>query len=164
MSSLFLLLLLPIVFLAWSVIHELSHYFILKQYVKIKTVKFRFYPHVLKSGQFAFASITWTANRTLNEYQSAKVSMAPRIPDLLSVILFVFWGTMSTTTLMLLWILFWGGGLVDLFVGSIGVNRESDLQRMSRGFKINSWVIRSIGMSTILLSLLTSIFVYLKCL
>lgn len=163
MSSLFLFLLVPIIFLIWSIIHELSHYFVLKQYVKIKTVKFRFYPHKLQSGQFAFASIRWTADRKLNEHQLAKMSIAPRIPNLLSVFLFTLWGIMPTTTLMLLWILFWGGGLVDLFVGSLGIRWESDLQRASRGFKINSWVIRSIGMSTILLSLLASVFVYLKC-
>lgn len=53
----------------------------------------------------------------------------------------------------MVWLVFWGCGLVDLFVGSLGISPVSDLRRASESLGTNPWVLRIVGMVILLTSL-----------
>ena len=161
MIMLAIILAVPIIFLAWAAIHELSHYLVARKYLNIISVDFFLYPHKSKSLGFVWARVKWLADRIPTNYELANISVAPRIPNLIAAIMFTLWSLMPTNILMLLWSGFWIGGLIDLFVGSLGINKQSDLQRVSNGWNLEPWILRVAGMSVVFSSIIISLLIYL---
>lgn len=151
----------PVIFLIWAAIHELSHYIVAKKYLNITNVSFFLYPHNDEKLGFVWAKVKWKADRAPTEYEMAHICFAPRIPDFIAVFMFLLWPLMPTNTLMLIWAAFWIGGLIDLFVGSLGIGQYTDLRRVSNGWDIEPWIFRALGMSAIFCSLIGSLLIYL---
>lgn len=135
-------------FFVWSAVHELSHYVAARCLRKISSASFKLYPHVEEDGHFAFASVSWkyaSYDQTLSPAEDAAVSVAPRVPNLLAVILAPMACLMPEPWLAAAWAVLVGAGLVDLAFGSIGTTSASDLQRFVRGGGHNVWVVRIVG-------------------
>ena len=145
-------------FFLWAALHELTHYIVLKKYRPEATASFKLYPH-REYGRFFWARVAWEFDgEDINAYELAWVSIAPRFPDLVGVNL----------TVALAWLLPWpwvlpavvlaAGSLVDLAVGSIGRDPESDLLRVSRGWQTSPWPLRILGWLLVLASAAATVF------
>ena len=150
-----LFLCVPLVFLFWSGVHEVSHYLVARFFVGAKDVQFRLYPHRDERLGFVWASVSWTSEGFLSPRQRALVSLAPRVPDVIGCVAFSLWGLLPLGWWVWLWLLFWGGAVVDMFVGSLGTNPESDLARAARAWDVSPWLLRVGGMAVVLVSLFT---------
>jgi tetrahydromethanopterin S-methyltransferase subunit E len=138
------LLALPAFFM-WSALHELSHYLMARRYRTITEASFRLYPHV-EGSNFVFASVLWEHDGApFTPAEDAAISFAPRILDLLAVILTPLATLMPEPWLATSWCVLIGAGLVDLSYGSIGYTAASDLQRFAMGGGHSVWVVRIIG-------------------
>jgi len=140
-------------FFIWSAIHEYSHYFVASHQRKIVGVEFKIYPHVDPEAGFRWAAISWFYPEIppLNGEQ-ALIFIAPRFPDLLSVLLTPFVWLMPWPWLGALWLVLMGAGLIDLTVGSIGHNKLSDLKRFCELGNHDIWVWRILGCTLALVS------------
>tara|TARA_Y100000590_G_scaffold468588_1_gene651889 strand:- start:771 stop:1973 length:1203 start_codon:yes stop_codon:yes gene_type:complete len=145
----------------WCGIHETAHIIAARSYTKLSNVKFKLYPHKNKSLGFVWASVSWKPEKRLSDSEFAWVSIAPRFPDILAVILFPLWALMPNGTAMLIWGAIWGAGLIDLFVGSLGISKTSDLRRAAKGWECNPWILRINGMMLILVSAVTGVLLFL---
>ena len=147
----------PLLFLLWASIHEYSHLFAVKSYVRVIRSKIKLYPHRNESLGFVWASIRWHTNRRLTMRELAWVSFAPRWAGIIALVLFPLWSLMPSPEASLIWGVIWGGGLIDVFVGSLGISVNSDLRRASYGWNISPWILRISGMSAIIVSVMASI-------
>lgn len=142
----------PASFFVWAAVHELSHYVVLRSFVKVESAKFRLYPHRARNGRLVWASVEWRAEAPTAR-QMSWVSMAPRLPDLAgcagACISAWVWGWslpgLAMTALL-------AGAVVDLGVGSTGVSAESDLRRASRGWDVPPWLFRVSGFAVVVAS------------
>jgi len=162
-----LLICLPIFAFAWIAIHELSHYFVCKFYADITDVEFKLYPHFYeKDGKKSFrvAAVHWKyVDKRPTREQSAVICMAPRFPDLFACIALPFAVFLQPYTIpFVIWLCFFGCGIVDFFYGSIGFSEFSDLKRASKlldispnVFRVLSYVTLSISVGLTLALLLT---------
>jgi hypothetical protein len=134
-------------FFVWSAVHELSHYVAARCLRRLSSASFKLYPH-MQDGHFVFASVSWTYDsydQTLSPAEDALVSIAPRVPDLLAVVLAPMACLMPEPWIAAAWAVVVGAGLVDLAFGSIGTTSASDLQRFVRGGGHDVWVVRIVG-------------------
>ena len=140
-------------FFIWSAIHEYSHYFIASHQRKVVGVEFKLYPHVDQAAGFRWAAVKWyyLGVPPLNKEQ-ALISVAPRFPDLLAVLLTPLVWVMPWPWLGALWLVLMGAGLVDLFVGSIGYNKLSDLKIFCEFGNHDIWIWRILGWTLTLVS------------
>jgi len=134
-------------FFLWAALHELAHYAVLKSYRPNASASFTLYPH-REYGRFFWARINWEFDgEDITDRERAWVSLAPRIPDLVG----------ATAAPLLAWLLPWpwpwtliavvvaAGSLLDLAIGSIGHDPESDLKRAARGLGTSVWAFRVPG-------------------
>ena len=89
----------------------------------------------------------------------AWISIAPRFPGVLAAFMFVLTG-FTSGWLALIWAIFWGAGLVDMFVGSLGISQYSDLQKAAKGFGRVPLMFRLVGAATIVISVLATALFY----
>ena len=131
-------------FFLWAALHELAHYAVLKKYRPEATASFKLYPHTT-NGRFFWAEVSWEfEGEDINDYELAWVSIAPRFPDLVGVNLTVALGWLLPWPWALPFVVLAAGSLVDLAVGSVGRDPESDLMRASRGWQTSPWAFRVI--------------------
>lgn len=139
-----------ITYFVWAYVHEYSHLLVLKHFKHVKSYTIKVYPHYSPSLGFVFAEVSYDYDGTLTEYELGVVSIAPRVADLLAVILLAL-GTWDVYLLILL-----GGGVVDLLRGSYSRHPESDINRYCRAFKWDVRAVTCIQVITALLALFLS--------
>lgn len=142
------IIILIILFPFWALLHEVSHLLASHWLVGLKEWDLTIVPRY-KDGRWLFARYEWIPVKEPTKGQYFIINLAPRIPNLIAAIAFVFtpWPLA----------LFWVGGLIDLGVGSWGKSVKSDLRRASVNANINPWYLRIGGFTVIGLSVLIHI-------
>jgi hypothetical protein len=143
------LLLLVATFFLWALLHELSHFLWVLGLRPDADGDFKLYPH-RAGGRFLWASVDWTyGGERMTPSELAWVSWAPRWPDLagaagavLCAWLLDGWWSLASAAVL-------SGGMVDMAVGSIGYDPESDLRKAARGWAVSPWILRILGWSTV---------------
>lgn len=153
----------PLVWLIWTCIHELSHYIMAKRFAELDDVKWWLYPHRDEEGNLFFAKIQWQwLGPPPSSFEHAMIYLAPRIMNIVASIALPFAALLSLPW-MIAWIIFWGAGIVDFFVGSLGMSILSDLRKASLHLKIDAYILRVFGFTTIGISLfLCALFICLR--
>lgn len=151
-----LVLELPVVWFIWTALHELSHIAMAKMFLNITKVDYWLYPHFDRANNFYFARVEYHHDLTkeITNIKDALISLAPRIMNLIAVISFVFF-SLFPIPWNYIWLIFWGAGLIDLFVGSFGISPYSDLRRAAESLNINPYILRVIGFALIALSIIS---------
>jgi len=148
---------LVVVWFLWTLLHEAAHALAAKLLMKAQDFKFNLYPHINEQKKFLFASVSWiTPGTTRTDTKEALVLLAPRVMSLVAVIAFPFL-LLFSMPLAMFWAILWGAGLVDLFVGSLGISKASDLRRAAELLKFNPTVIRILGFAAIIASIFASL-------
>lgn len=148
---------LVVVWFLWTFLHELSHAVFAKVLLKAKDFKYKLFPHIDENKKFLFASVSWMATEeNKNDTKEAIVLLAPKVMNVVAAIAFPFLLLLPMPFAMA-WAILWGAGLVDLFVGSLGISSESDIRRAGKLLNFNSNVIRILGLTTILASIFASL-------
>lgn len=143
----------PLVWLIWTALHELSHYLMAKHFADLDDVKWWLYPHRDAEGNLYFAKIEWKwLGPVPSAFQHALIYLAPRIMNVVAAIALPF-AALLPLPWMIAWIIFWGAGIVDFFVGSLGMSELSDLRQASKYLKIDAYNLRVFGFTTIGISL-----------
>lgn len=138
-----------ITYFIWAYIHEYAHLFGLKDVRKVKSYKFKLYPHNHPELGFVFASVSYDYDEELTEWEKAYVAFMPRIPDYAAVLILplihMFYNDVPLfLTVILL------GGYVDLLRGTYTRNQTADILRYCDGFE---WCL----LNTIIFQILTCI-------
>lgn len=145
-------------FFAWAALHEVSHYLVARALRRVLSVDFKLWPHVVPEAGFRWAAVSWDyEGPDLTPREDALISAAPRLPDLLAVLLTPVAAAMPEPWLASSWAVLVGAGLVDLAVGSVGAGELSDLRRVARGAGIPAWALRLAGWAAVLVSAGTTI-------
>lgn len=132
-------------FFAWTYIHEKSHVIAANETVGVVSSEMKLYPHFYK-GDFRWASVQYYIKRMPTDKERATISLAPRIPDLIALLLLPFGFLLEgLDVLQVIWFIFFGGGVVDLLWGSLGFSKYSDLRRAADALKMNPWKLRLPG-------------------
>lgn len=139
----------------WTLLHEASHVFVASLMAPVKRVSWKLYPHRDVSGNLYFAKVDWAWSKLPESSKRwrAMLYLAPRVMNVVASIAFPF-SFIFSSPWSYAWLIFWGGGLVDFFIGSIGRSNVSDLQRASNLLSLSPWVIRILGLSVVLSSLI----------
>jgi len=132
-------------YFAWAAIHELCHFGMAKKLLGAKLVSMKLYPHMSPEG-WRWAGVAFSYRMAMTAHRQARISLAPRLADFAAVVFLPIGCIVLTGTAFWAWSIFWGGGIVDLANGSLGITKHSDLQR-SGG---NPWLLRSVGWSLVL--------------
>src|SRR5574343_1712300 len=111
----------------WVLIHEFSHIITAKALVGIIYWKIIPYPHRDENGTLWFARCFYYTKTSADKLSQAAIAWAPRIPGAIATILFPVAVYLSNWELTILL----AGGMIDMVVGSVGRNPESDLQKAS---------------------------------
>jgi hypothetical protein len=134
----------------WSYIHEMSHVLAAKCTVGVTDYEIKIFPNKHPvTREWRWASYQCWFKREPTPDEQAIISLAPRIPNFIAVIAFMF-ATLMNGWLLLIWAIFWGAGLVDLFVGSLGISEHSDLRKAATSLECSPWVLRFVGFFAIL--------------
>lgn len=141
------ILFLPLALLLWAYIHELCHVIMAKKLLGATDCKIIPYPHYYE-GHWYFARTQWVVMpEKISDKYMAITLLAPRIPNLIAVTVFSLYDNSF-------WLVFWGVGLLDLFVGSLGITKQSDLRRGSELLGISPWWLRISGMSLLMMTII----------
>jgi hypothetical protein len=141
-------------FFLWATIHELSHAVAARWKLGAREFQFKLYPHFLENGRFVFASVAWQLpGQSQGLPGRPGVCLAPRVLDLLGVVLFPLsapvdfleWHQIALAALA-------AGGVVDLFVGSIGWSPDSDLRQAAKLAGAEPNVLRVPGLMLVVVS------------
>jgi hypothetical protein len=124
------LLMALLTYVAWTYIHEYAHLLMTKRFVKVKAYSIKCYPHYHPTLGFVFGSVSYDYEGELTSQQLAWCSFAPRFPDMLGCVLFLYSSN-------ILWSIFFLGGVIDLIRGSLPLRVTSDISRYTRGFGWN---------------------------
>jgi len=128
----------------WNVIHEMSHVLAAKMLGHIKSWVIKPYPHIYKK-HFRFAGAYWKWNENPpSETKRGIISLAPRAMDVVAIELLIVAAFLSGT-LQILLLIFCSGGIIDLFVGSIGYSENSDLKQAAKRLKTDPWKLSVVG-------------------
>ncbi len=130
--------------LAWNVIHEMSHVLMAKALVGLKSWKIFPYPHKV-GDNFVWARSTWRSLEAPTRHQKAAIHLAPRIANIVFMVLMAA-VCLSHSPLAVFWLIFCGGAIIDLFTGSLGISKYSDLKIDARQLNISPWWLRVAGM------------------
>lgn len=145
---------LPLVWFLWTLAHEASHVIAAGLVGKTSDVKWWLYPHKDEDGKFYFAKVQWTwETESLSPQKIAITYLAPRLMNIIAAIALPF-AVLFPLSWMIGWIIFWGAGIVDFFVGSMGMNIHSDLRVASTSLNIDPNILRIAGFSIIATSVI----------
>jgi hypothetical protein len=139
-------------YFAWLLIHEFSHLLMAKKLIGVNKWKMKLYPHRAEDSSLRFGAVWYWMNRQPSSKEHAAILLAPRIPNVLASILFIF-GAVLSGYLATIWFIFWGAGIIDLVYGSIGISKLSDLKRASEAVNKNHWHLRLAGLGIALTSI-----------
>lgn len=152
----------------WNIIHESSHLLMARLHWKFKSWGMKPYPHILnfKDGtkQFYFARCWFYVADGESLFSTNKernrIDLAPRISNLCAIMFtYIYCLFISNKYLLTIILLFCFCGIIDLFVGSLGIGKNSDLKKVSTRMEISLWWFRIPG---IIISILTTIIIILK--
>ena len=145
------ILVLPMYFI-WSVIHEFSHLIAAKATVGVSEWEIKPYPHIY-NGKLRWSGYYASLKKSPTKKQTAAIYLAPRVPDLAAASLLP-WTVLLPAPVAFLAAAFCMAGLVDLFVGSLGISDLSDLKRAAKASGYSPWYLRMAGFGNIFLSLI----------
>jgi hypothetical protein len=114
-------------------------------------------PKRLDDGSWRWAQCQWTATKEITDGARAAISLAPRIPDMVAVIAFPFFG-LFIVWVAAFWFLLMGGGCVDFIVGSIGKSAKSDLQKAALYLNVSVWPFRFVATMFVLYDILVGLY------
>ena len=139
-----------LVYPLWMWIHEMSHIKMADRLIGVIDYKMKLYPHKF-GGQWWWAFVFYKLPREPNRHEQFLISSAPRIPDIIACLLtpIAFYFHLFPIGILL------AGGIIDLFVGSIGRSSLSDLQKAADSGYVKIWELRGPG---IVLSIVFTIF------
>jgi len=143
-----LVLLTALSYFPWNYIHEMSHVLMAKLRVGVAKYELKLLPYKDPVYGWRFGSCKYWLLEEPTEKDQAFISLAPRIPDALAVIMFALTGLFSGW-LAVVWAAFWGAGLIDLGVGSMGISEHSDLRKAAKSAGYTPWLYRIFGWSAI---------------
>ena len=130
-----------LVYPLWMWIHEISHIRMADKLIGVTDVEMKLYPHMY-GGSFWWAFVFYRLQRAPRKQEQFLISLAPRIPDLIACALaplaFLF-GIYPLGILL-------AGGIIDLFVGSLGRSPLSDLQKAASTGYMSEWELRGPGL------------------
>ena len=150
---LFWILEIPLAWFLWTVAHEGSHVLTAQAVSNLTDIKWWLYPHRDESGNFYFAKVQWSWDPSkVSELQNAAVYLAPRVMNTVASIMLPL-AFLLPISWMVAWIIFWGAGIIDFIVGSLGISEYSDLRRSASYLKINPNTLRIIGFALIIFSI-----------
>jgi len=153
MNAWYLVLLVPVYFV-WVFLHEGSHVVGLKvSGIGLESWKIKILPYRSVDGSYRFAGYTYKAKRKPNAGETVLIKLAPRLMNLVAVVLFPF-GMFFSGVWSIVWFVVWGCGLIDLLVGSVGYSKSSDLVVASRAMELSPWVLRIVGFVLLLVTVL----------
>ena len=153
MTVLFAILLSLASYFAWTYIHEMAHLLMAKKLVGVTKYEMKLYPHRY-NGELRWGSVKYWMKRQSTDDEDYFISIAPRLPNMLACALFPLAAFMNGW-FALVWMIFWGAGIVDLMYGSIGWSEYSDLIQAAVSKKINPWRLRLLGFGAAALSIAT---------
>jgi hypothetical protein len=130
-------------FLFWAYIHELFHVVAAEHLVGVKSWKIGVLPHRYK-GSWRWAYNSKVLDRPLRSGEQGWISLAPRAANLFPVVGFPLFSYFPDW-MWAAWFVVFGGGLLDLWVGSWGSSLHSDLQKAAADFGVSPWLIRVPG-------------------
>ena len=142
-------------FFVWAFIHEISHVIAYKRTVGLYGYELFLYPHIY-DNHFYFARVTCCLKRRPSNAEQVIISMAPRLPDAVSAIfLLLVMLSVPRAFYVDFLIIFLLGGVVDLFVGCLGIGSRSDLRVASQSSAPNTrllflYAYRAIGVLAVL--------------
>lgn len=142
----------------WTVLHELSHVLVAKLLAPVKRVDWWLYPHRDENGNFFFARVSWqwVDDPSLTNRDKIMLYSAPRIMNVVAAIMLPFSCAFSSPW-SYVWFIVWVAGLIDLFVGSLGISEASDLKNSAKVAGISPWIFRVVGMLVALMSVIIGI-------
>ena len=111
------------VYITWAFLHEMSHVLVAKWVVGITDYSIVLYPHK-HDGKWYWARSSYVFSQEPTVEQRACVFFAPRLLSSVACLAFVFGSIIGNW-----WYIFWLGGVVDHFIGSLGIGGHSDLYR-----------------------------------
>ena len=152
MNWILLVLVIPLFFL-WVFLHEMSHILAVHGTIEGKRWQIKMCPYTSDKGSFRWAGYSYVSKRKPNSKELVMISLAPRIMNLVAVIAFPF-GVFFSGLSAAIWFVFWGAGLVDFGIGSIGYSVDSDLRVASVAMGLKPWVLRVAGFSLLVATLL----------
>jgi hypothetical protein len=134
----------------WTFLHEASHVLVASLMSPLKEVRWWLYPHRDEAGSFFFARVQWLweSQPTHNKWWWAALYSAPRAMNLIASVFFPL-SFLFETPWSFAWMILWGAGLIDFFVGSIGRSEHSDLRRTASVLSFDPIVLRALGFCTI---------------
>lgn len=147
----------PICYFVWTIIHELSHIYMAHKTIGINHWELDLIPKIdIKNFQFIFAYCFYTSKRQGTWKEKTFIYIAPRFPDFLGILALPFTCYIPEPYFWFA-IIFCGGAIVDLFVGSLGISKKSDLRKAANEMRISPWWWRIFGFCIIICSLMKTI-------
>ena len=131
--------------LLWNAIHEFSHLLAVHLTVGVDSWSMKLWPHYDENDKFRFSRVVYDYTGTMDSAECFSVRLAPRVLDVLACVAVAILPFMDSPHAATAWLVVWGGGAVDLFVGSLGVTARSDLQKATDD-ELIQWVVRLCGL------------------
>lgn len=130
-----------LVYPLWMFIHEWSHLKMADRTVGVEWYKMFLYPHTY-NGHFYWARVQYLIYREPTKWEMLLISLAPRIPGLVGLLLapLAFWLGIYPLGILL------AGGIIDTFVGSTGFTPASDLQKAAATGYVSKVELRVMGL------------------
>jgi len=143
-------------YLLWAYVHELCHVVMADHLVGVRSWSITVIPH-RHEGSWRWAETNWSWSRDPSPKEYAAIHLAPRIANLIPLLCLPAFSFLPVE-IWPSWVVVFGGGLIDLWVGSWGSSGHSDLQRSAKALDISPWVIRAVGWAAIVISVATATF------
>ena len=131
---------LAVTYLGWTAIHELSHLLMAQLLVGVeKILSFKIWPHKDSVHGWRWGGVSFTHSEEITDSQQVAIKMAPRIPELVSIMLIPL-----ASGYALVFIL---GGMVGMVTAMFSISKSSDTVvtiESLRGKKSKEWLVRAI--------------------
>ena len=147
-----LLYLIPLTFLLWAQLHERAHVWMADHLIGVVYYKISTWPRWYEGG-VRWAHVKYYMVRQPTAPERFWISMAPRIPSAVGVILAPLGPWFLSGWLLLVWLTVWGGGVVDLITNSLGLHESTDLRKAARATNTSPWLYRIVGICVALSSI-----------
>lgn len=131
-------------FFTWSYIHEMSHVIAARYTVGIEWYRLKLYPHKSEHGWY-WASVSYMPLEMPTSKDKAIISLAPWVAGIIAAIAFPFCLLMPFW-ISVGWMIFWGGGVVDLINGSASDSAGADIIKASQHLDIPRWKLSLLGL------------------
>lgn len=143
---------LPATFVLWAVLHEGAHLLGARMAAPISAWSMRLWPLRAEDGSWRWAESQWTWSEIPRLEIIGWVMLAPRLTGSLAGLMLPGAATLPENWMVVAWTVVWGGGVVDLAVGSMGIDRNSDLRRAAIALSLSPWFMRIGGWLLVVIS------------